>query len=67
MFVPVLEKIKKINPTTNEYDEFEHYKTIIPKMIANGHAAHQTIPGYENCKPEIEAFRWFDGVNIPVH
>ena len=40
MFVPVLEKIKKINPTTNEYDEFEHYKTIIPKMIANGHAAH---------------------------
>ena len=34
MFVPVLEKIKKINPTTNEYDEFEHYKKIIPKMIA---------------------------------
>ncbi len=36
-------------------------------MIANGHAAHQTIPGFDTCKPEIEAFRWFDGINIPVH
>ena len=54
MFVPISEKLKKINPTTDEYDEFEHYKTIIPKMIANGHAAHQTIPGYDTCKPPIQ-------------
>ena len=67
MFVPIEEKLKKINPTADEFDEFEHYKSILPKMIANGHAAHQTIPGYETCKPEIEAFRWFDGINIPVH
>ena len=36
-------------------------------MIANGHKAHQTISGYDKCKPEIEAFRWFDGINIPIH
>jgi hypothetical protein len=36
-------------------------------MIANGHTAHQSIPGYETCKPEIEAFRWFDGITIPLH
>jgi len=39
----------------------------VPLMIANCHKAHQTIPGYESCKPEIEAFKWFDGINIPVH
>jgi hypothetical protein len=36
-------------------------------MIANCHKAHQTIPGYDKCKPEVEAFKWFDGINIPVH
>ena len=36
-------------------------------MIANCHKAHQSIPGWESCKPEIEAFKWFDGINIPVH
>jgi len=67
MFVPVLEKLKKITPDLDKQDEFDHYCAILPKMIANGHAAHQSIPGYETCKPEIEAFRWFEGINIPVH
>ena len=67
MFVPILDKIKKITPDPEYYDEFEHYCQILPKMIANGHAAHQTISGYKTTKPEIEAFRWFDGISIPVH
>ena len=67
MFVSIQEKLKKIIPNTDQHDEFEYYKQILPKMIANGHAAHQTIPGYKDCKPEIEAFRWFDNINIPVH
>lgn len=67
MFVPIIEKLKKINPNLDQEEEFEHYCQILPKMIANGHAAHQTIPGYKTTKPEIEAFRWFDGINIPVH
>ena len=67
MFIPVEEKLKKIIPDLNYRDEFEHYKSILPKMIANGHKAHQTISGYDKCKPEIEAFRWFDGINIPIH
>ena len=67
MFVPILDKIKKITPDPEYYDEFEHYCQILPKMIANGHAAHQSIPGYKTTKPEIEAFRWFDGISIPVH
>ena len=66
MFVPIEEKLKKIIPNVDQHDEFEYYKQILPKMIANGHAAHQTIPGYKDCKPEIEAFRWFDNINIPV-
>ena len=67
MFVSILDKIKKITPDPEYYDEFEHYCQILPKMIANGHAAHQSIPGYKTTKPEIEAFRWFDGISIPVH
>ena len=67
MFVPIEEKLKKIVPAAEYHDEFEYYKQILPSMIANGHAAHKTIPGYETTKPEIEAFRWFDGINIPVH
>ena len=55
MFVPVLEKIKKINPTTNEYDEFEHYKTIIPKMIANGHAAKRKFKVYPSAYANMYA------------
>ena len=67
MFVPVEHKLKKINPELDQRLEFDHYVKILPKMIANGHAAHQTIPGYDKCKPEIEAFKWFDGITIPVH
>ena len=67
MFVPVSEKLKKIIPDPEHQEEFDYYCSIIEKIIANGHAAHQTIPGYDTCKPEIEAFRWFDGINIPVH
>lgn len=67
MFIPVNEKLKKIIPNLNQRDEFEHYKSILPLMIQNGHKAHQSIPGYDKCKPEIEAFRWFDGIDIPVH
>jgi len=67
MFVPIEEKLKKIIPDLNQREEFDHYVKILPKMIANGHAAHQTIPGYDKCKPEIEAFKWFDDITIPVH
>jgi len=67
MFVPLKEKLNRFIPDIKIQEEFEYYKTILPKMIANGHAAHQSIPGYDTCKPEIEAFRWFDGINIPVH
>ena len=34
MFVSLEEKLKKINPSIAEHDEFEHYKTILPRMIA---------------------------------
>ena len=67
MFIPIEEKLKKIIPDLNQREEFDHYVKILPKMIANGHAAHQTIPGYDKCKPEIEAFKWFDDITIPVH
>jgi hypothetical protein len=67
MFVPLLDKLNKIVPELHQQEEFDYYCSILPKMIANGHAAHQSIPGYETCKPEIEAFRWFDGITIPVH
>jgi hypothetical protein len=36
-------------------------------MIVNGHAAHKTIPGYDKCKPEIETYKVFEGITIPVH
>ena len=36
-------------------------------MITNGHAAHMSIPGYDKCKPEIETYKVFEGINIPVH
>ena len=67
MFIPIEEKLKKIIPDLNQREEFDHYVKILPKMIVNGHAAHQTIPGFDKCKPEIEAFKWFDDITIPVH
>jgi len=67
MFIPVREKLKKIVPNLDQQEEYDYYCSILPNMIANGHAAHKSITGYETCKPEIEAFRWFDGINIPVH
>ena len=36
-------------------------------MIVNGDAAHKTIPGYDKCKPEIETYKVFEGITIPVH
>ena len=36
-------------------------------MITNGHAAHMSIPGYDKCKPEIETYKIFESINIPVH
>ena len=57
MFVPIEEKLKKIIPDPEYHDEFEHYKQILTSMIANGHAAHKTIPGYKTTKPEIEDCR----------
>jgi len=68
MFVPVKDKLDKLVALTpDDQEKLSHYKSIVPAMIANCHKAHQTIPGYESCKPEIEAFKWFDGINIPVH
>ena len=68
MFVPVKDKLDKLVALTpDDQEKLSHYKSIVPAMITNCHKAHQTIPGYESCKPEIEAFKWFDGINIPVH
>ena len=68
MFVPVKDKLDKLVALTpDDQEKLSHYKSIVPAMIANCHKAHQTIPGYESCKPEIEAFKWFDGINIPIH
>ena len=36
-------------------------------MIINGHEAHKTIPNFDKCKPEIEAYKVFDGIQIPIH
>ena len=68
MFVSVQEKLDKLVALTpDDQEKLSHYKSIVPAMIANCHKAHQSIPGWESCKPEIEAFKWFDGINIPVH
>ena len=67
-FVSVQEKLDKLVALTpDDQEKLSHYKSIVPAMIANCHKAHQSIPGWESCKPEIEAFKWFDGINIPVH
>lgn len=67
MFVPVKEKLNKLIPDPIELEAYNYFCTIIEKMIINGHEAHKTIPGYENCKPEIEAYKVFEGIQIPVH
>ena len=67
MFTPVRHKLNTLIPHAKEVGDFNYFSSIVERMIFNGHEAHKTIPGYEKCKPEIEAFKWFDGINIPVH
>ena len=67
MFTPIREKLNSLIPDTKEIDAFNHYSTIIERMIVNGDAAHRSIPGFEKCKPEIETYKVFDGITIPVH
>jgi hypothetical protein len=52
MFVPLLDKLNKIVPELHQQEEFDYYCSILPKMIANGHTAHQSIPGYELKTPK---------------
>ena len=66
-FVPVNEKLKRLIPDPVELDAYNHFCTIIERMIINGHEAHKTIPDFDKCKPEIEAYKVFDGIQIPVH
>ena len=66
-FVPVNDKLKKLIPDPVELDAYNHFCTIIERMIINGHEAHKTIPDFDKCKPEIEAYKVFDGIQIPVH
>ena len=66
-FVPVNEKLKRLIPDPVELDAYNHFCTIIERMIINGHEAHKTIPDFDKCKPEIEAYKVFDGIEIPVH
>jgi hypothetical protein len=67
MFTPIKEKLNTLIPDAKEIDAFNHFSTIVERMIVNGHAAHKTIPGYDKCKPEIETYKVFEGINIPVH
>ena len=66
-FVPVNEKLKRLIPDPVEIDAYNHFCTIIERMIINGHEAHKTIPNFDKCKPEIEAYKVFDGIQIPIH
>ena len=66
-FVPVNEKLKRLIPDPVEIDAYNHFCTIIERMIINGHEAHKTIPDFDKCKPEIEAYKVFDEIEIPVH
>ena len=66
-FVPVNEKLKRLIPDPVELDAYNHFCTIIERMIINGHEAHKTIPDFDKCKPEIEAYKVFDEIEIPVH
>ena len=67
MFVPVQDRIDKLIPDPIEIDTFNYLSSIAEKFIINGHEAHKTIPGYQDCKPEIETYKVFDGIEIPVH
>ena len=67
MFTPIREKLNTLIPNAKEIDAFNHFSTIVERMIVNGDAAHKTIPGYDKCKPEIETYKVFDGITIPVH
>ena len=67
MFTPIREKLNSLIPDTKEIDAFNHFSTIVERMITNGDAAHRSIPGYDKCKPEIETYKVFEGINIPVH
>ena len=66
MFTPIREKLNTLIPNAKEIDAFNHFSTIVERMIVNGDAAHKTIPGYDKCKPEIETYKVFDGITIPV-
>jgi hypothetical protein len=67
MFTPIEQKINSTFVPEKEKEAFNYFKTIIEQMIINGHEAHKTIPGYDECKPEIECFKIFEGINIPIH
>ena len=67
MFTPIREKLNTLIPDAKDIDAFNHFSTIVERMIVNGDAAHKTIPGYDKCKPEIETYKVFDGITIPVH
>ena len=67
MFTPIREKLNTLIPDAKEIDAFNHFSTIVERMIVNGDAAHKTILGYDKCKPEIETYKVFDGITIPVH
>ena len=67
MLTPIREKLNTLIPDAKEIDAFNHFSTIVERMIVNGDAAHKTIPGYDKCKPEIETYKVFDGITIPVH
>ena len=67
MFTPIREKLNTLIPDAKEIDAFNHFSNIVERMIVNGDAAHKTIPGYDKCKPEIETYKVFEGITIPVH
>ena len=67
MFTPIREKLNTLIPDAKEIDAFNHFSTIVERMIVNGDAAHKTIPGHDKCKPEIETYKVFEGITIPVH
>ena len=67
MFTPIREKLNTLIPDAKDIDAFNHFSTIVERMIVNGHAAHKTIPGYDKCKPEIETYKVFEGITIQVH
>ncbi len=67
MFVPVQDRIDKLIPDPIEVDTFNYLSSLATKFIINWNEAHKTIPGFDKCKPEIETYKVFDGIEIPVH